>query len=221
MSNPQEWDNHAKSLAGEVVFLLDMDGYRKNGKFQCKELGLKGLDCNKALSFHFYHGPYSQLTDREQQTARWIERNLFDIPYDAWWFGMLGSRSVPRVVAGVYDVEQDGHPQTWETKGTVAYKGGQVEKDLLDSLKIPSLNLEELGCPKMEVLAEEAPFLFDHCGHHKNVLSHCPQKEVLLFEWWFLRQCWHNGVTPRQKSYPRNPLESFLNSSDFSFPLMK
>ena len=215
----EEWDNEQKQNAGEVVFLMDMDGYRKNGKFLCKELGIKGLDCRKALSFHFYHGPRSELTDREQQSARWIEQHVFDIPYDDWWFGCLQTHSLSRVLAGVYDVDQE--EGGWEIKGTVAYKGGNVEKNLLDDLKIPSLNLEELGCPKVEVLAEEAPYVYEHCGHHKNLTIHCPKKEVLLFEWWFLRQCWNNGVTPRQKSSPQNPLESFLTCADFAFPPLK
>ena len=212
-----EWNNEQKKLAGEVVFFMDMDGFRKNGKFQCKELGLKALDCNTSLSFHFYSGPRSELSYCELQSALWIEQNLFDIPCDAWWFGCLKHSSLPRVVAGVYDVEQD-NLQEWEAKGTVAYKGGQAEKNLLNNLKIPSLNLEELGCPKVDVLVEEAPFCFEHCGHHKTLLSHCPKKEVLLFEWWFLRQCWNNGVTPRHKSSLQNPLESFLTCHDFSFP---
>ena len=32
----------------------------------------------------------------------------------------------------------------------VAYKGGHVEKDLLNKLNIPYLDLETWGCPKYE-----------------------------------------------------------------------
>ena len=39
------------------------------------------------------------------------------------------------------------------TRTYVAYKGGTLEKDLLDRLNIPCWNLEEAGCPKFERLA--------------------------------------------------------------------
>ena len=40
----------------------------------------------------------------------------------------------------------DGTANSRQT--VVAYKGGHVEKDLLNKLNIPCLNLETWGCPK-------------------------------------------------------------------------
>ena len=34
----------------------------------------------------------------------------------------------------------------------LAYKGGHLERDLLRELEIPSVNLEDLGCPKADKL---------------------------------------------------------------------
>ena len=46
--------------------------------------------------------------------------------------------------------------QSSEGKRTVVgYKGGHVEKDLLQKLNIPSLNLETLGCPKYDDLRSQ------------------------------------------------------------------
>ena len=37
----------------------------------------------------------------------------------------------------------------------VGYKGGHVEKDVLNELNIPCINLEQWGCPKFETLMEK------------------------------------------------------------------
>ena len=35
----------------------------------------------------------------------------------------------------------------------MAYKGGHLERDLLKELNIPTVNLEDLGCPYLELLS--------------------------------------------------------------------
>ena len=73
--------------------------------------------------------------------------------------------------------------------GLIAYKGGHLEKDVLDRMGLPSVNLEEWGCPKADSLWS----LTGHdgqyppgtsCGHHKEQtfkLAHCPKQETFLF----------------------------------------
>ena len=39
-----------------------------------------------------------------------------------------------------------------EKRTVAAYKGGRVEKDLLNKLNIPCLDLQSWGCPKYEQL---------------------------------------------------------------------
>ena len=46
---------------------------------------------------------------------------------------------------------------THRQKPTIAYKGGIVKRDLLDALNIPSLNLEDWGCPKVDHLVHWFP----------------------------------------------------------------
>ena len=40
------------------------------------------------------------------------------------------------------------------TQRVVAYKGGTLEKTFLTQLKIPFVNLEEYGCPKLDYLPD-------------------------------------------------------------------
>ena len=68
---------------------------------------------------------------------------------------------------------------------TIAYKGGHFERDLLEHLQIPSIDLERLGCPKAEFLFDGLVWL-ETCGHHFETHSyqHCPKVEVEAFGKW-------------------------------------
>lgn len=59
----------------------------------------------------------------------------------------------------------------------IGYKGGCVEKKLLDRLQIESINIETLGCPTIKNL----PIQKENCGHHNDLKLHCPQQEVRAF----------------------------------------
>ena len=71
----------------------------------------------------------------------------------------------------------------------VGYKGGHMEKDLLNKLNIPSLNLETLGCPKYDVLRSDDLKhykLLSSCGFHKDdTRHHCPVTECHAFWVWY------------------------------------
>lgn len=75
----------------------------------------------------------------------------------------------------------------------VAYKSGIFEKDFLDEMGIPSLDLSHYGCPKYEDLVRRKMIfsnLFD-CGYHTGIsntvkLLHCPMAEVTAFRDWLL-----------------------------------
>jgi len=76
--------------------------------------------------------------------------------------------------------------------GLTAYKGGHLEKDLLDKMGLPLVNLEDFGCPKADSLwsitgCENCYPPGKSCGHHKEhtfKLVHCPKQETYLFFQW-------------------------------------
>ena len=75
--------------------------------------------------------------------------------------------------------------------GLVAYKGGHLEKDLLDKMGLPSINLEEFGCPKADSLWSSHYPPGKGCGHHKEhtfKFIHCPKQETFLFFQWLQNQ---------------------------------
>ena len=64
----------------------------------------------------------------------------------------------------------------------VAYKGGHVEKDLLDKLDIPNINLETSGCPKYKQLKQTIVEPLSSCGFHLNdSIYHCPMTECQTY----------------------------------------
>jgi hypothetical protein len=68
----------------------------------------------------------------------------------------------------------------------LAYKGGHYERDLLNRLNIPGVNLEACGCPRAEVLFDQLGWL-ETCGNHLTTVKayrHCPKVETEAFGYW-------------------------------------
>ena len=67
----------------------------------------------------------------------------------------------------------------------IAYKGGHFESDLLVSLVILAVNLENFGCPKAEKLFNDLIWL-ETCGNHTapNAYAHYPKVEVEAYACW-------------------------------------
>jgi len=191
------WTESQKSTAGTIGAILDMDSYRLNGKCLVKELGWTPVRRDgHAISVHFYYRGSLKPDRKDRGTNEWIYRHVFDIPFTAYWFGMIGCDKLSEVVRSFY--VNDG--------SVVAYKGGHYEKDLLASLGIPCVNLEDLGCPKVDVIRSEAPAGIVHevpqCGHHR--FCHCPMEEVRWMHYWLSIQASRNRVTLKEVS-GKNP----------------
>ena len=71
----------------------------------------------------------------------------------------------------------------------VAYKGGCIEKDILDKLKIPSFNVEAINCHKYDALAKLYGKTFN-CNCHLVGDFHCSEDEVYLFMRWYKKHFW-------------------------------
>ena len=131
--------------------------------------------------FHYRPSvPYSSLNDRDRRTVAYVQRHVTGLPY----YPGPRERDVH-----VQEQVKDDIVEIWRKCKTpfarvVAYKGGHVERDLLEDLRIPSVNLETLGCPKYE---QCTPLSFD-CRCHDRALSHCSMSESYAFMHWFKTQ---------------------------------
>ena len=70
------------------------------------------------------------------------------------------------------------------TQCVVAYKEGTLENTFLTQLKIPFVNLEEYGCPKLDYLPDTY-YPLVNCGCHFNLSFHCSMAECNAFMRWF------------------------------------
>ena len=105
-----------------------------------------------------------------------IHKLPFDVPFGV---NFMKLSSLECVVSSFFcEVKRD-------VNSVLGYKGGHYEKDLLVSLSIPSLNLEEYGCPKAEELIKTMIWL-ETCGHHlvPDAYLHCPNVEVEAYAQW-------------------------------------
>ena len=65
---------------------------------------------------------------------------------------------------------------------------GYLEKNLLNELQIPCVNLEDFGCPKVEKLIAMGFDVGLTCGRHAKPTHHCLQQETYLFYQWIQSQ---------------------------------
>ena len=204
----QEYLKEAKN----IVAILDFDGHHVDRSFVPKELALKGLGNELVFSCFFFHN--KPLSSKDQRTANWVYHNIFDIRYNKYWFGMLKPSAIENVLQAVQkqgDILLDTNP--WY----VAYKGGHYERDILRKLNIPSLNLELIGCPKVEAIT---PLTSIHgCGKHRSSKSHCPAKEVQLFQQWLEETMDFYHLPLNYSDFKmKNPM-CFVNKEDFAVKL--
>ena len=165
----------------DVVGIIDMDGFIVIGKFYCKELGLLKIGEAAARSILFDTGlRWFDLSEKDKRTCKYVMKYIHKLP-----FGMprgvksVGISALEGIVADFYQiVKQNGN-------SVLGYKGGHYEQDLLASLGIPSINLENFGCPKAGELICDLVWL-ETCGNHTtpDAYAHCPKVEVEAYAQW-------------------------------------
>ncbi len=69
-----------------------------------------------------------------------------------------------------------------ESQYVIGYKGGNVERDILNQLGIPNVNIEDFNCPKYNYLPKVT---ISDCGFHLPLNNyHCPKLECYAFSLW-------------------------------------
>ncbi|CAB3995357.1 Hypothetical predicted protein [Paramuricea clavata] len=63
----------------------------------------------------------------------------------------------------------------------VAYKGGDIERTLLNNMGVRCINLEVLACPKYDVLLTKYGYEQECCKYHLGDYFHCSKHEVKVF----------------------------------------
>ena len=174
----------------EITLIIDLEGFNLSSGFIVRELGWCTIQ-GENDSQHFYSRVrYRDLNFKDRRTVQFVYKHIHGLRFEASFKEVaLPQRDLEAVIRALY------------RGGLVAYKGGHLEKDLLDKMGLPSINLEEFGCPKADSLYSITGR--DHCyppgkscGHHKTDLFkmvHCPKQETFLFFQWLQNQLKERG----------------------------
>ena len=172
----------------DIIAIIDMDGFVVNKEFYCRELGMLNVDKDTGMSWHFNTGlNWQNLSLKDQKCCAYVCRQIMKLPFND--YRALQLNHLPEIVKCFYS-----ELKISETS-TLAYKGGHFEKELLQKLNIPAVNLEIYGCPRADHIFKDMVWL-ETCGKHfgKNSYRHCAKAEVEAYGLW-LKENQKNNTT--------------------------
>lgn len=164
----------------KICGILDFSGSHYNGVFLVREVAMIGLgrSVRTAKTEVFDYKPYMCLfkeiaepTNKKRRTSpRPPHQDVYDI------------NSLPERIMNFYEAVKTNENYV------VGFKGGHVEKDVLEELQIPYLNLEDLGCPRFDDM-DTKDLNRLACRYHRRLNLHCPAVEVTAFRRWYRQYC--------------------------------
>ena len=168
----------------QICMIVDFDGYQVKGHpYIVRELGVCSVLQGSFRWFLENTLPYVWLEKRDRKTVNYVYHNIHGLRFEP----TPQEKALPQhMIKPLIDVTYQRSRTQQQT--IVAYKGGHLEKDLLDELRIPCVNLENFGCPKVEKIIAMGFDVPSSCGHHANPSHHCPKQETHLFYQWLQSQ---------------------------------
>lgn len=137
-------DASERKLAASIGYVIDADGFAFPGReFVAKELAVYETSNDVAWSKYYLPSrPWSELTPKEREQARYVTRRVHGMPYED---RRKGDRPQTELAN---DLRKLCERATSEGK-RIAYKGGVYEKRMLRSLGYErvGVDLERLRCP--------------------------------------------------------------------------
>ena len=173
---PQRQSLETSHVLAKVCLVIDLDGFRSQEGFIPRKMVWRTYDNRSYRPYHYYPWlPYARLSAQDRRTARYVQRHVHGLSYypnEGDWRrfrhlhrDLLNKRS--KTVKRPY----------------LPYKGGKLERDLLQTLNIPAWNLKEAGCPKFERILRLCTL--GSCGQHEDPFRHhCPRIECYHFVQW-------------------------------------
>lgn len=176
-----------------ITHIMDTDGFMVNGHFLCKDLAIIASEHNvnpTSASFRLRRR-FHEIPRKDQVSAIYVRNHVHGLPFKDIGVEPYEQCEIGKVVKSITD---------FSSSTVVAYKGGHIERDLLTSIGIPSVNLEDLGCPKYDALIHNPQYReldkVGACRLHQAVAGtkrtntgayHCPSREVVAFNLWYQR----------------------------------
>ncbi|KAK0071525.1 hypothetical protein PV326_001154 [Microctonus aethiopoides] len=171
----------------QVKYIFDLDGFSINKKFVCKEAA--GVNIFTGQRFlRFYNVSDIPVQYEDWRGIKFVSRYIHGLKFE----DMNGDLDQDDLIELIEDMCRDADHGGW----LIGYKGGHVEKDLLNKLGYGHLgvNIEDFGCPKFENLLQQYPKWMENCplpcNRHHSVIdkktgiiktAHCALTECVMF----------------------------------------
>lgn len=168
-----------------ICLVVDFDGFQlRNRPFMPREVGYVPMEDEEPGHYSFDLSASVELRDEKDRKSVWYCRKfLHGLPLYPRRNEMCRA---PEFLDDLLQQLYEEHKT--EDKDLVAYKGGVCEKVKLEQLGIPSVNLEDFGCPKFDRIKDFYPKLQGTCWLHDKPKTgdtfHCVVAEVLTFKAW-------------------------------------
>jgi hypothetical protein len=168
------------SVKDNLCLVIDLEGFFVQKKFQVREMGYYCWNGQFGRHAFFQPGRFEDLSLKDKKTVNFTTRKIHGLTYQPQY----GERAYEQDGVDIVFLRLYNRYKT-EQRTVVAYKGGHVEKDLLNKLNIPNINLETEGCPKYDKLRQTIVEPLASCGFHFNDnIHHCPMTECHAFWSW-------------------------------------
>ena len=164
----------------KVAVVLDVESFFVDGKHEPRELGWldhRGVSGNVKFKMPC---KFDELSDKDKRTALFVIRKITGLPFENNPVEQaLDGDELGTVVRALYQNSKT------QQKDLVAFKGGHIERDLLRRLDIPSIDIEEHGCPKYVDMLKAGHKPKRNCGQHAiGSHFHCSTEECHGFFKW-------------------------------------
>lgn len=170
------------SLAN-ICVIIDAECFYIQGHQRIRELGFSSLTQERNGSYRFDLSQYVQkMNNKEWKTANYCKKRIHGLTIQplAGERYCMNEKEIDSIIINLYKKNYT------DKQYLVAFKGGHIENDKLDKLKIPFINLESFGCPKYKELP--TPAIYD-CGYHIPIPNvQCPIKKSFAFKTWVQQQ---------------------------------
>ena len=167
-----------------VCMVMDLEGFFLNKIFYPREIGYVSLTENWINSYRFKLNHLVQkLSEKDWKTVNYCKKYVHGLTLKClpWEKDLYQVENLRDLIKNAYCLSKK------KNRNIVAYKGGQVEKEILDELEIPCIDLEDFGCSRYDELPTS---MVRDCGYHiqMNESIHCPIKECVAFANWIEQQ---------------------------------
>lgn len=197
---PDNTINHMNATQ-RLKYIIDIEGFRVNGKFYAKELGVIDVDNESVWSIYYKVGSFAKLNQQDRNQAIYLTNNVHGLRFE-------DEEDDEDQSSLLEDIRYLAERASYLGR-CIGYKGGHYERDLLESLGYGryAYNIEILGCPRFEYIANMCLSWYERakkhqCSRHVNPsgilpprpseirsgvhtrVLHCPRVELYCFLLW-------------------------------------